>query len=133
MIRGIAASLLLVSALVYLALRRMRQQMAKERDHAAQTAKLHLATMEALALAIEAKDHTAHNHIRRVQVYSTGLAKALDMSEVEMQAVETAAQADILRAMGCHTIQGHVFAQAMFEDEYLAWTRDAAGPSRVVA
>jgi EAL domain-containing protein (putative c-di-GMP-specific phosphodiesterase class I) len=53
--------------------------------------------------------------------------------EIVAEAVETAAQADILRAMGCHTIQGHVFAQAMFEDEYLAWTRDAAGPSRVVA
>ena len=53
--------------------------------------------------------------------------------EIVAEAVETAAQADILRAMGCHTIQGHVFAQAMFEDEYLAWTRDATGPARVVA
>ena len=53
--------------------------------------------------------------------------------EIVAEAVETAAQADILRAMGCHTIQGYVFAQPMFEDEYLSWTRDAAGPSRVVA
>ena len=53
--------------------------------------------------------------------------------EIVAEAVETSAQADILRAMGCHTIQGYVFAQPMFEDEYLAWTRDAAGPSRVVA
>jgi EAL domain-containing protein (putative c-di-GMP-specific phosphodiesterase class I) len=27
--------------------------------------------------------------------------------------------------MGCHTIQGYVFAEPMFEHEYLAWTRDA--------
>jgi EAL domain-containing protein (putative c-di-GMP-specific phosphodiesterase class I) len=53
--------------------------------------------------------------------------------EIVAEAVETAAQADILRAMGCHTIQGYVFAHPMFEDEYLAWTRDASGPSRVVA
>ena len=53
--------------------------------------------------------------------------------EIVAEAVETAAQADILRAMGCHTIQGHVFAEPMFEDEYLAWTRDASGPSRIVA
>ena len=52
--------------------------------------------------------------------------------EIVAEAVETSAQADILRAMGCHTIQGYVFAEPMFEDEYLAWTRDA-GPSRVVA
>ena len=53
--------------------------------------------------------------------------------EVVAEAVETSAQADILRAMGCHTIQGYVFAQPMLEDEYLAWTRDSAAPSRIVA
>lgn len=52
--------------------------------------------------------------------------------EIVAEAVETSAQADILRAMGCHTIQGFVFAEPMFEDEYLGWTRDA-GSSRVVA
>jgi len=52
--------------------------------------------------------------------------------EIVAEAVETSAQADILRAMGCHTIQGYVFAEPMFEGEYLAWTRDAA-PSRSVA
>jgi diguanylate cyclase len=34
--------------------------------------------------------------------------------------------------MGCHTIQGYVFAEPMFEDEYMAWTRDSR-PSRSVA
>ena len=53
--------------------------------------------------------------------------------EVVAEAVETSAQADILRAMGCHTIQGYVFAQPMFEQEYLDWTRDSSGPSRIVA
>lgn len=53
--------------------------------------------------------------------------------EIVAEAVETAAQADILRAMGCHTIQGYVFAEPMLEAEYLDWTQDAAGPSRVVA
>jgi diguanylate cyclase (GGDEF)-like protein len=46
--------------------------------------------------------------------------------EIVAEAVETSAQADILRAMGCNTIQGFVFAEPMFEAEYLAWTRDAA-------
>ena len=49
--------------------------------------------------------------------------------EVVAEAVETAAQADILRAMGCHTIQGFVFAEPMFEPDYLAWTRDVEGPA----
>jgi len=41
------------------------------------------------------------------------------------EAVETVAQADILRAMGCQTVQGYVFAHPMFEDEYRAWTLNA--------
>jgi diguanylate cyclase len=54
--------------------------------------------------------------------------------EVVAEAVETSAQADILRAMGCDTIQGYVFAEPMFEAEYLDWTRDAAlGEDRIVA
>ena len=46
-------------------------------------------------------------------------------AEIVAEAVETVAQADILRAMGCQTVQGHVFAEAMFEDEFLTWTRNA--------
>ena len=51
-----------------------------ERRHVSEMADLHLATIEALALAIDAKDQTAHAHIRRVQVYAAGLARAFGMS-----------------------------------------------------
>jgi EAL domain-containing protein (putative c-di-GMP-specific phosphodiesterase class I) len=50
--------------------------------------------------------------------------------EIVAEAVETAAQADILRAMGCHTVQGHVFAHAMFVAEFLAWTQHAESGSQ---
>ena len=45
--------------------------------------------------------------------------------EIVAEAVETAAQADILRAMGCDTVQGYVFAEPMFEEEFLAWISNA--------
>ena len=45
--------------------------------------------------------------------------------EIVAEAVETAAQADILRAMGVDTVQGYVFAEPMFEEEFLAWTGNA--------
>ena len=48
-----------------------------EQRHVQQTSDLHLATIEALARAIDAKDQTTQMHIRRVQVYATGLAKAV--------------------------------------------------------
>ena len=53
--------------------------------------------------------------------------------EIVAEAVENVAQADILRAMGCHTVQGFIFAQPMFEEEFLAWTRNADRGSRSVA
>ena len=46
-------------------------------------------------------------------------------AEVVAEAVETVAQADILRAMGCDTVQGYVFAEPMFEEEFLAWIGNA--------
>src|SRR4051812_10875072 len=69
---------------------------------------LHLATIEALALAIDAKDQTAHNHIRRVQVYAVGLARALGMSEHEIRGVETAS---LLHDIGKLAVPEHILAK----------------------
>ena len=52
------------------------------------------------------------------------LIKGVDC-EIVAEAVETVAQADILRAMGCDIVQGYVFSAAMFEEEFLAWTNNA--------
>jgi diguanylate cyclase (GGDEF)-like protein len=54
------------------------------------------------------------------------LIKGVDC-EIVAEAVETIAQADILRAMGCDTVQGYVFAEPMFEHDFLAWTGSARG------
>jgi len=48
-------------------------------------------------------------------------------AEIVAEAVETAAQADMLRAMGCDTVQGYVFAPPMMEEEFLAWTGKGRG------
>ena len=47
--------------------------------------------------------------------------------EIVAEAVETSAQADMLRAMGCDTVQGYVFAPPMMEEEFLAWTGKGSG------
>lgn len=56
------------------------------------------------------------------------LIKGVDC-EIVAEAVETVAQADILRAMGCDIVQGYVFAQPMFEQDFIAWTSNAGGRS----
>jgi EAL domain-containing protein (putative c-di-GMP-specific phosphodiesterase class I) len=53
--------------------------------------------------------------------------------EVVAEAVETVSQADILRAMGCDTVQGYVYAPPMSEDEFLEWSRRADGNAVSVA
>ncbi len=53
--------------------------------------------------------------------------------EIVAEAVETSAQADILRAMGCQTVQGYVFAQPMAEEDYRAWVGHAGGAAQSVA
>jgi EAL domain-containing protein (putative c-di-GMP-specific phosphodiesterase class I) len=54
--------------------------------------------------------------------------------EVVAEAVETVAQGDILRAMGCDTVQGYLFAAPMFEDEFLDWIGNAdRGSAKSVA
>lgn len=53
--------------------------------------------------------------------------------EVVAESVETIAQAEILRAMGCDTVQGYVFSQTMLQDEFLQWTTNAERGRRSVA
>jgi diguanylate cyclase (GGDEF)-like protein/putative nucleotidyltransferase with HDIG domain len=67
-----------------------------------------LATIEALALAIDAKDQTAHYHIRRVQVYAMRLARALGMSPHDIQGVKMAA---LLHDIGKLAVPEHILAK----------------------
>ncbi len=79
-----------------------------ERRHSAEMADLHLATIEALALAIDAKDQTTQTHIRRVQVYAAGLAKQFGMSDNEIQGVKTAA---LLHDIGKLAVPEHILSK----------------------
>ena len=99
-----AASLLLANSAYRVYLGRIEE----ERRKAQRMSELHLATTEALALAIDAKDQTTPNHIRRVQTYATGLALTLGMSEDEVHAVKTAA---LLHDIGKLAVPEHILAK----------------------
>jgi diguanylate cyclase (GGDEF)-like protein/putative nucleotidyltransferase with HDIG domain len=62
-----------------------------QKKHAEEIAALHLRTIEALSLAIEAKDHTTHDHLRRVQVYAVEIAKDLGLDDSQLNALRAAA------------------------------------------
>src|SRR5438067_9110049 len=101
----------LAAAPPYLIYRTYKVYMGRIHDqqrHVQQVSDLHLATIEALALAIDAKDQTAQSHIRRVQVYAAGLAQALGMSENEIQGVKTAA---LLHDIGKLAVPEHILSK----------------------
>lgn len=61
-----------------------------EKRHSDETASIHLRTIEALAMAIEAKDGTTHDHLERVQVYAMEVGKELGLDELELKALRAA-------------------------------------------
>jgi diguanylate cyclase (GGDEF)-like protein/putative nucleotidyltransferase with HDIG domain len=102
---------LLLCAPLYLTYRTYKVYVGRiddERRHVQEMADLHLATIEALARAIDAKEQTAQSHIRRVQVYAAGLAKSLGMPDSEIQGVKTAA---LLHDIGKLAVPEHILAK----------------------
>jgi putative nucleotidyltransferase with HDIG domain len=66
--------------------------------HLKQVNRLYFSTIEALAMAIDAKDQVTHGHIRRVQQFAVGLARAMGIGdETLIKAIEAAA---LLHDMG---------------------------------
>jgi diguanylate cyclase (GGDEF)-like protein/putative nucleotidyltransferase with HDIG domain len=105
------ASLALVWGVFYFGLRAIRVLRVRfnaERKRAQQMSELHLATIEALARAIDAKDGMAENHIRRVQLFATAVARELGMSVPEIEAVRTAA---LLHDIGKLAVPDHILAK----------------------
>ena len=96
---------------VYLTYRTYKVYMGRvddEQRHVQQTSDLHLATIEALARAIDAKDQMTQMHIRRVQVYAAGLARAAGLAEHEIQGVKTAA---LLHDIGKLAVPEHILSK----------------------
>jgi diguanylate cyclase (GGDEF)-like protein/putative nucleotidyltransferase with HDIG domain len=101
----------LTFAPLYLTYRTYKVYMGRiedEQRHVQQTSDLHLATIEALARAIDAKDQTAHTHIRRVQVYAAGLARSVGLQDADIQGIKTAA---LLHDIGKLAVPEHILSK----------------------
>jgi len=77
-----------VAYLIYRSYRLYLGKLADEKRHVEEIADLHLRTIEALALAIEAKDQTTHDHLQRVRIYASEVAKELKVTPEEMEALQ---------------------------------------------
>jgi diguanylate cyclase (GGDEF)-like protein/putative nucleotidyltransferase with HDIG domain len=102
---------LFVLPVIYLIYRSYQLYLARlenERRHVESIAGLHMRTIEALALAIEAKDHTTHEHLRRVRVYAVEVGKQLGLSGHELEALKAAA---LLHDIGKLAVPEHIISK----------------------
>jgi putative nucleotidyltransferase with HDIG domain len=104
---GLQTSLLVVpvAALVFGTYRKYLGRLEEEKKHANERAAIHLRTIESLALAIEAKDHTTHDHLQRVQTYAVEIAKEMNLAESELEAVRAAS---LLHDIGKLAVPEHI-------------------------
>jgi putative nucleotidyltransferase with HDIG domain len=76
----------------YLTLRTSFGRLEDSKLHVAQLNRLLLSTVETLATAIDAKDEVTHDHVRRVQQGTLGLARELGVTDSDaLKAIEAAA------------------------------------------
>jgi len=79
------------------------------RTKAERTARLHMRTVEALALAIEAMQHSSGDHLQLVRVYAIELGRRLKLPPDEMEALRMAA---LLHNIGKLAVPRHLNAGA---------------------
>jgi diguanylate cyclase (GGDEF)-like protein/putative nucleotidyltransferase with HDIG domain len=97
--------LLLMTIVGHLAYRFHERRLAQKTREISEASRIHLATVEALATAIDARDQVGVGHVRRTQIYATGIGKVLGLSENEIDALRTGA---LLHDIGKLAVPDHI-------------------------
>jgi len=92
----------IVAALAY---RMHIKRLAEKTKEISDASRIHLATVEALATAIDARDQVGVGHVRRTQIYAVGIGRILGLSENEIDALRTGA---LLHDIGKLAIPDHI-------------------------
>jgi diguanylate cyclase (GGDEF)-like protein/putative nucleotidyltransferase with HDIG domain len=93
---------------VYRSYRIYLERLENDKKHVEEIAGLHLRTIEALALAIEAKDTTTADHLQRVRVYATEIGREIGLSQKELDALQAAA---LLHDIGKLAVPEHIISK----------------------
>lgn len=108
---GLVGWLALLVAPLYLVFRSYHTVVSRLREEQEQTHRameVQLATIEALALAIEAKAGCTPAHVKSIQQYAALLAEAAGLSDADVQGVRTAA---LLHDVGNMAVPEHILAK----------------------
>lgn len=90
----IAAMLLIfapASAVFYFGYKKFVSHLEQKTAEITEASRIHLATVEALATAIDARDQISVGHVRRTQIYAVGIGEILELPEGEIKALRTGA------------------------------------------
>jgi diguanylate cyclase (GGDEF)-like protein/putative nucleotidyltransferase with HDIG domain len=85
-----------------------KRRVELEKGHAEELTALHLRTIEALALAIDAKDHTTHKHLNRVRTFALEVGKEMGLAPDELEALRAAA---LLHDIGKLAVPEHIISK----------------------
>lgn len=83
-------------------------QIAEHKQHVEDIGSLHLRTIEALAMAVDARDHETHGHLKRVQTYALEIGRELGLDEQEFCSLRAAA---ILHDIGKLAVPEHILSK----------------------
>src|SRR5688572_24698099 len=97
----LSVTLFLGAQIIYMAWQRLN---AKTRE-TEELSRIHFATAEALATAIDAKDQTTHCHVRRVQIYAAGMGEVFGLTLNEIAALKAGA---LLHDIGKLAVPPHI-------------------------
>lgn len=90
---------------IYRAYQGQIERVEAHSQHVEQMAALHIRTIESLALAIECKDATTHEHLGRVQVYALEVGRKLGLGETDIEAIRAAS---LLHDIGKLAVPEHI-------------------------
>jgi len=84
------------------------ERLEKDKIHVEELAGLHFRTIEALALAIEAKDATTGDHLQRVRIYAVEIGRELKLGRQELDALQAAS---LLHDIGKLAVPEHIISK----------------------
>lgn len=84
------------------------KQLALKTGEISEASRIHLATVEALATAIDARDQVGAGHVRRTQIYAVSIGRLLGVSENDIDALRTGA---LLHDIGKLAIPDHILSK----------------------
>jgi diguanylate cyclase (GGDEF)-like protein/putative nucleotidyltransferase with HDIG domain len=94
-----------VPLIIYYAFKAYRDKLDEQQRHFQQINELNESILEMLAMAIDAKDETTHEHIHRVRFFACRMGQIMGLSESEIEALKAGA---LLHDVGKIGVPSHI-------------------------